>query len=60
MWSCTKDEERSCSTCENEQTSSFELCKEINENASVNGKDTGTDYDVYLSNLKDEGVECGG
>jgi len=58
--SCKKDDDRSCTTCQSDQTASFELCRESNGNASVNGSNTGTDYDVYLANLRDVGTTCGG
>jgi len=56
---CKKDDERSCTTCSSDQTPSFELCRESNGNASVNGQDTGTDYDLYLSDLEATGTNCG-
>lgn len=58
--SCKKDDEKTCTTCRNEQTLSFELCRESNGNASVNGQDTGTDYDLYLADLQLTGTSCGG
>ncbi|GAB5400778.1 MAG: hypothetical protein Aureis2KO_23630 [Aureisphaera sp.] len=60
VFGCKKDDTRSCTQCTNEQTPSFELCREANGNASVNGQDTGTDYDVYLQDLEDVGTNCGG
>ncbi|MEZ4874511.1 MAG: hypothetical protein R2793_03430 [Flavobacteriaceae bacterium] len=57
--SCKKDETRTCTTCTSPETLEFEVCRESNGNASVNGQDTGTDYDVYLSGLEDAGASCG-
>ncbi len=58
--SCSKDDKVTCTTCRSEQTSNFELCKESNGNASVNGEDTGIKYEVYLADLQETGVTCGG
>jgi len=58
--SCKEDEGRSCTTCSSSVTAAFELCKESNGNASVNGEDTDTEYDAYLSGLQEEGVQCEG
>ena len=55
---CGDDDTASCSTCSNELTLDFTLCREGNGRASVNGQDTGVDYDVYLSNLQQEGTSC--
>ena len=60
LFSCKKDDDKTCSTCRSELTPSFELCRESNGNASVNGQDTGTDYDLYLDDLRAEGTTCGG
>ncbi|MDC8005121.1 hypothetical protein POV27_13750 [Aureisphaera galaxeae] len=60
FFSCKEDETRTCTQCNNEQTPSFELCREPNGNASVNGEDTGTNYDVYLADLEEVGTTCGG
>ena len=57
---CSDDDERSCRFCSSEQTPEFELCRESNGNASVNGEDTGTNYEAYLNNLVDAGANCGG
>ena len=59
LFSCKKDDERTCTTCNSPETFEFELCRESNGNASVNGEDTGTDYDVYISDLIDAGANCG-
>jgi len=60
FYSCKKDDEKTCTTCQSELTPSFELCRESNGNASVNGQDTGTNYDLYISDLQAEGTSCGG
>ncbi|MCH9660400.1 MAG: hypothetical protein K0U54_05760 [Bacteroidetes bacterium] len=60
LLSCNNDDGRTCTTCTNEQTTPFELCRESNGNASVNGEDTGTSYDTYLSGLEALGTSCGG
>lgn len=57
---CKKDDEKTCTTCRNDQTPAFELCRESNGNASVNGQDTGTDYDLYIDDLRATGTSCGG
>jgi len=58
--SCSNEDKVTCTTCQSEQTPNFELCKESNGNASVNGEDTGVKYDIYLANLQETGVTCGG
>jgi len=57
--SCKKDDAVTCTTCTSADTLSFELCRESDGNASVNGENTGTAYDAYLSDLQGTGVECG-
>ena len=57
--SCKKEDAVTCTTCTSLDTLSFELCKESDGNASVNGQNTGTPYDTYLTNLQDTGAECG-
>lgn len=57
--SCGDDDSRSCTTCNQDQTMAFTVCREGNGNASVNGEDTGTDYDIYLNGLVQEGTTCG-
>lgn len=57
--SCKKDEVVTCSTCSSPATLSFELCKEGDGNASVNGENTGIPYDTYLMDLEETGVSCG-
>lgn len=56
--SCKDDDTPDCRTCNSQTTISFELCKESNGNASVNGEDTGVSYAIYLEGLINEGVEC--
>ncbi|MGV6828859.1 MAG: hypothetical protein ACWA45_05615 [Flavobacteriales bacterium] len=60
LHSCSNDNKVTCTTCQSDQSPNFELCKESNGNASVNGEDTGVNYDVYLANLGETGVTCGG
>lgn len=59
LFACKEDDSRSCTNCSSDQTPTFELCRESNGNASVNGQDTGTDYDLYLDNLTAAGTNCG-
>ncbi len=59
VFSCKKEDSRSCVICSSPETSSFELCKENDGNASVNGQNTGTKYDVYVTGLEEAGVSCG-
>jgi hypothetical protein len=58
--SCGDDDERTCRFCSSDQTPEFELCREPNGNASVNGEDTGTNYEAYLDGLVEAGASCGG
>ena len=58
MTSCGDDDNVSCVSCSNDVTLDFTLCREANGDASVNGQDTDTDYDVYLANLTQEGTSC--
>ena len=58
LLSCKKDNGSSCVTCSSSQTPNFEVCEESNGNASVNGQDTGTSYDVYISGLEATGTSC--
>ena len=57
---CKSDDDRSCTVCQSDQTAPFDVCREGNGNASVNGENTGTDYDVYLADLVAAGASCGG
>ncbi|SRX72581.1 hypothetical protein [Aequorivita antarctica] len=59
IFSCKKDEGISCTTCSSPETSDFQVCKENDGNASVNGQDTGTPYDTYISGLEQAGASCG-
>lgn len=59
FFSCKKEEGVSCITCTSPQTENFELCRESDGTASVNGENTGTPYDVYYSGLQDINVRCG-
>lgn len=59
FYSCGEDDSVSCVQCSSDTTVPFEVCRESNGNASVNGEDTGTDYDVYLNDLEDAGASCG-
>lgn len=56
--SCKKDEATSCTTCISEITSPFELCRESDGNAWINGENTHSPYDEYLAKLEAEGVRC--
>lgn len=58
--SCSKDNGRSCTICSSAETSDFEICRESDGSASVNGENTGTDYDVYVDGLVATGAMCGG
>lgn len=60
LFSCKKDEGRSCVTCNSPQTTAFEVCEESDGTASVNGENTGTAYDVYIAGLEAVGASCGG
>ena len=57
--SCKKDDARSCMTCSSPDTEPFELCEEGDGSASVNGQNTRTPYNEYLSRLNESGAECG-
>jgi hypothetical protein len=59
MLSCKKDNGPSCVTCNSSQTPNFQVCEESDGNASVNGEDTGTSYNVYISGLEAAGTSCG-
>ena len=58
--SCKEDDSVTCTTCDSPQTPPFEVCNESNGNASVNGEDTETRYDIYIEGLVDAGATCGG
>lgn len=57
--SCKKEEEQGCVICTSPETMPFEVCQERDGKAWVNGENTGTDYDLYISDLMELGVECG-
>jgi len=57
---CKSDDGTSCTVCQSDQTAAFDVCRDSNGNASVNGENTGTDYDVYIADLIAAGVNCGG
>lgn len=59
IYSCKKDDGISCTTCSSPETSDFQVCRENNGNASVNGQSTGTPYDTYISGLEEAGASCG-
>lgn len=59
IFSCNKDEERTCTSCTSDLTAAFEVCREPDGTASVNGENTETDYTAYLEALQEEGVVCG-
>lgn len=59
FFSCKKDDGVSCTTCSSPETSSFQVCEENDGNASVNGQNTGTPYDSYISGLEQAGASCG-
>jgi hypothetical protein len=60
LYSCSEDNSVTCTTCSSPQTASFEVCNDSNGNATVNGEDTGTNYDVYIAGLEEAGATCGG
>ncbi len=57
---CKSDDTGGCVTCSAPQTLDFVLCEEGDGNASVNGENTGTRYDLYLQDLLADGANCGG
>ncbi|QNJ97522.1 hypothetical protein [Constantimarinum furrinae] len=59
VFSCKSDDSRSCTTCNSPQTTEFEVCEESDGNASVNGENTGTRFDIYLADLQAAGASCG-
>lgn len=56
--SCQNDDGPVCTSCTSATTPPFELCRESDGTASVNGENTGVSYDTYLEGLSSEGVEC--
>lgn len=59
IFSCKKDDGISCTNCSSPETSDFQVCKQKDGNASVNGQNTGTPYDTYISGLEQAGASCG-
>ncbi len=59
IFSCKKDDGVSCTTCSSPETADFQVCEESDGNASVNGQNTGTPYETYVSDLQEVGVVCG-
>lgn len=56
---CSKDKsEMECLTCTGEANMPFELCEDGDGKATVNGEPTQADYQIYLANLREEGVIC--
>jgi hypothetical protein len=60
LFACKSDDTGGCVTCTAPQTLDFILCEESDGNASVNGENTGTPYDLYLQDLQADGANCGG
>lgn len=59
IFSCKKDDGVSCTTCSSSNTTDFQVCEESDGNASINGQNTGTSYDIYVQGLEDAGASCG-
>ena len=59
FYSCNKDEPRTCTTCTSEATAPFEVCREPDGTASVNGENTETDFNAYVDALQETGANCG-
>ena len=57
--SCEKDAEATCLECTAAQTTPFEVCQNSDGNAEVNGQDTATNFEDYISNLEASGASCG-
>jgi hypothetical protein len=60
LFACKSDDSVTCVNCSAPQTLDFTLCRESDGNASVNGENTGTPYDLYLQDLQADGANCGG
>ena len=58
--SCKNDDSETCIVCTSDQTTDFEVCRRADGDASVNGENTNTDYNVYLADLQEDGAACGG
>lgn len=59
LLSCNKDDGLSCTTCSSPDTATFEICQESDGTASINGENTGTPYEDYISRLRESGADCG-
>ena len=59
LFSCKKEDSITCTTCNSPQTTSFEVCKDGNGNATVNGENTDANYELYIDNLIAVGSTCG-
>ena len=59
LFSCKKDDSVTCTTCNSPDTLNFEICKETDGNASINGENTGVSYDLYIIDLQESGARCG-
>ncbi len=59
LFSCKKEDSVTCTTCNSPQTTPFEVCRESDGSASVNGEKTGTNYDDYITGLEEAGATCG-
>ncbi len=59
IFSCKEDDGRTCTTCSSPETTDFQVCQESNGNASVNGQNTKTDYNIYIQGLEEAGASCG-
>ncbi|PKA82959.1 hypothetical protein ATE92_1102 [Ulvibacter sp. MAR_2010_11] len=59
-FSCKKDDTQTCISCSSPQTATFEVCDDGNGNATVNGENTGTSFEVYVAGLEAAGANCGG
>ena len=59
LFSCKKEDSVTCKTCNSPQTTPFEVCRESDGSASVNGENTGTNYDDYITGLEEAGATCG-
>jgi len=60
VYSCKKDEGGGCVTCSSDQTTAFEVCETSDGNATVNGENTNTSFQVYIDGLVAAGANCGG
>tara|TARA_R110002049_G_scaffold59518_14_gene160950 strand:+ start:37 stop:267 length:231 start_codon:yes stop_codon:yes gene_type:complete len=58
--SCKKDDGGGCVNCTSDQTMTFEVCENSDGNATVNGENTNTSFEVYIDDLQAAGANCGG